>query len=292
MIKRRIIRCSAALLLGLLVQAGPAFGQTSGQGSPGQSAAGRGSGVVAAAFGVGEELTYTASYSAAVVSADVATVTLRVDTETVDGVPCYRISGRGQTKPFFSVFFKMDDLYTSWIEQAAFRPLLASADIREGGYRYQSRTTFNWQANLVYTHGKNLKKGYTRGGTRAVKPGNFDPLGHFYALRRTDLGGMKVGERKRIDLVMIDTVKTIEFQLIGREIIDSPATGKVRCLKFTCQLASSDAAQFSDGDSFLIWISDDLNKVPVYLETPIRVGSVSVALTGWKNLVNPFGSGS
>ncbi len=241
------------------------------------------------AFGVGEELTYTASYSAAIVSADVATVTLRVDAETMDGVPCFRVSGRGQTKPFFSVFFKMDDLYTSWIGQTEFRPLQATANIREGGYRYESKTVFNWLANLAYTYGKNLKNGFTRGGTKQVVPGDFDPLGHFYALRRSGLEGMKIGERKRINLVLIDTVKTVEFQLLGREIIDSPATGRVRCLKFTCQLASGEAQQFSGGDSFLIWISDDPNKIPVYLETPIRVGSVSVALTGWKNLSNPFG---
>ena len=77
---------------------------------------------------------------------------------------------------------------------------------------------------------------------------------------------------------------------MGREIIETPATGPVRCLKFTCQLAPDDAQSFQEGTDFFIWLSDDQNRIPVYLETPIRVGRVFATLTDWKNLAHPFSS--
>lgn len=241
------------------------------------------------AFGPGEELVYTASYSTSILSTDVATISFRTVSDQLDGVPCYRIRAHGLTKPFYSVFFKMDDLYETWLEQDTGRPLLATAEVKEGSYRYRSRLVFNWRAGLAYTSGKNLKKGHERGGTIRIGEGDFDPLAHFFNLRSLPAAGsMRKGEKNRINLVMVDTVRTVEYRFLGREIIDAPATGRVRCLKFTCQLAPGDAESFTEGTDFFVWISDDKNRIPIYLETPIRVGRVFVSLAGWKNLAHPF----
>lgn len=242
-------------------------------------------------FGPGEELTYTASYNAKILSTDVATISFKTSVDKIDGTPCYKIWAHGLTRPFYSVFFKMDDVYETWLDQQTLRPLWATAEIKEGSYRYRSRITFNWKAALAYTFGKNLKKGYERGRTMSLRETDFDPVAHFFNLRnRQDLNSMKVGQRGRLNLVMVDTIRTIEYRFLGREIIDAPATGPVRCLKFTCQLAPSDANSFEEGTDFLIWISDDKNRIPVYLETPIKVGRVQATLTEWKNLAHPFTS--
>lgn len=240
-------------------------------------------------FRPGEELSYTASYSAAILTTDVATVTFRTSTDKIEGIPCHRIWAHGITRPFYSVFFKMDDVYETWLEQATLRPLLATSEIKEGSYRYRSRLTFNWKSGMVYTFGKNLKKGYERGRTMVLDSADFDPVAHFFNLRcLPSIGDMKVGQKGRLNLVMVDTIRTIEYKFLGREVIDAPATGPVRCLKFTCQLAPGDAESFEEGTDFFIWISDDKNRIPVYLETPIRVGRVQATLTGWKNLAHPF----
>lgn len=241
------------------------------------------------AFGPGEELSYTASYSAAILTTDVATITFRTSEDRIEGIPCYRVWAHGLTRPFYSVFFKMDDVYETWLEQSTLRPLLATSEIKEGSYRYRSRLTFNWKAGLVYTFGKNLKKGYERGRTMTVAAADFDPVAHFFNLRSLpSTGTMKAGQKGRLNLVMVDTIRSVEYKFLGREIIDAPATGPVRCLKFTCQLAPGDAESFQEGTDFFIWISDDENRIPVYLETPIRVGRVQATLTGWKNLAHPF----
>lgn len=251
----------------------------------------RGQAPQALSFRPGEELTYTASYSAAILTTDVATITFKTSTDRLEGIPCYRIWAHGLTRPFYSVFFKMDDVYETWLDQSTLRPLLATSEIKEGSYRYRSRLTFDWESGMVYTFGKNLKKGYERGRTMPVERADFDPVAHFFNLRSLpSIATMKAGQKGRLNLVMVDTIRTIEYRFLGREIIDAPATGPVRCLKFTCQLAPGDAESFEEGTDFFIWISDDLNRIPVYLETPIRVGRVQATLTGWKNLAHPFAS--
>jgi hypothetical protein len=45
---------------------------------------------------------------------------------------------------------------------------------------------------------------------------------------------------------------------------------------------------FEGGERMTVWVTDDLNKVPVRIESPIVVGTVKVDLMGYKNLRYPL----
>ena len=47
---------------------------------------------------------------------------------------------------------------------------------------------------------------------------------------------------------------------------------------------------FEDGTEFYIWISDDRNKIPIFFESPIRVGSVRAYISGFDGLRFPLES--
>lgn len=82
----------------------------------------------------------------------------------------------------------------------------------------------------------------------------------------------------------------INYRLAGREVRNIKGVGKFRTLKFVCELATSSGESFKDGSEFYLWISDDLNKIPLYLESPIRIGSVRVRLLDASNLKYPLTS--
>ena len=46
--------------------------------------------------------------------------------------------------------------------------------------------------------------------------------------------------------------------------------------------AMGDGYSFTDGSEFTLWISDDQNKIPLYIESPIRVGSIQAYITAYK----------
>ena len=66
--------------------------------------------------------------------------------------------------------------------------------------------------------------------------------------------------------------------------------GRFRTLKFMCQIGTSDGYSFTDGSEFTLWISDDQNKIPLYIESPIRVGSIQAYITAYKGLKYPLAS--
>jgi len=55
-------------------------------------------------------------------------------------------------------------------------------------------------------------------------------------------------------------------------------------------VTSAPGESFDEGAQFYIWISDDLNRIPLQMQSPIRVGSVRIRLTGHSGLRHPLTS--
>jgi hypothetical protein len=62
----------------------------------------------------------------------------------------------------------------------------------------------------------------------------------------------------------------------------------VRCFKIKPQLVVDRV--FKSTDAMTVWVTDDENKVPVRIQTEIRVGSLKVDLVKYQNLKNPMTS--
>lgn len=238
------------------------------------------------AFQGGEELTYDVKYSAAVISTSIADVNFRTEVENNS----YKITAVGKTRPFYSIFFAMEDVYHTWLDKSTLRPLRTTSSIREGGYQYRTAFDYNWQTNTVKTFGQNIKRGSTYNRTMPLMPCSFDALALFYNLRCVDMSTMTYGVRYHLDLVLEDTVRRVSYRLLGRETRTIEGVGNFRTIKVACQIATSSGDALKDGSEFFIWLSDDKNRIPIYMESPIRVGSIRVYLTSWRRLRFPFDS--
>jgi len=47
---------------------------------------------------------------------------------------------------------------------------------------------------------------------------------------------------------------------------------------------------FEEGEHMDVWLTDDANKIPVWIETPIVVGSVKIRLVGYDGIKNELSS--
>ena len=43
---------------------------------------------------------------------------------------------------------------------------------------------------------------------------------------------------------------------------------------------------FKGGEEMTVWASNDKNRIPIYVEAPILVGSVKAKIVSWKGLRN------
>lgn len=245
----------------------------------------------AIAFKSGEKLTFVASYTAKLFpNTDMAEVTLTVSDSSRNGQPALLVRGNAKTRSAFNWFFEMNDTYATLMDATTLKPLVSTGEIREGSYKYSTRMTFDWNNKVVKTSYRNHKRPTASTKTMALPNNSFDAVSMFYNLRSTDVSKLVVGKSNVMQIVLEDTIRTISYKFLGRENRNFPKLGTFKTLKFSCQLVTSTGQSFEDGSEFYLWISDDNNRILLFLNSPIRVGSIQGRLVHYSGLKYPLTS--
>ncbi len=86
-------------------------------------------------------------------------------------------------------------------------------------------------------------------------------------------------------MFMDKEVFNLYVRYVGKETLKTKY-GKFRTIKFKPLLLKG--TLFEGGEKMTVWVTDDQNKVPVRIESPIVVGSVKVDMMGNRNLRYPL----
>lgn len=157
-------------------------------------------------------------------------------------------------------------------------------DIHEG--KYTIRNYYHWNDS---THAISAEVIKTDRTIDTLLPGHgctFDILTLFYNARNMDLEALEAGVNNPVSFAIDEEIFDIYFRYIGREEKRIPGLGVCRTLKFAAKVVAGEV--FSGEQEMLIWVSDDMNRVPLLFESPIIVGSVFGRLSAWDGLRYPL----
>lgn len=231
------------------------------------------------AFQEGEWLKFRLHYG--ILNASYAT--LRVKTDTVGDVPVYHVIGRGKTTGFASIFFKVDDTYESYFGKKDGRPYRFIRKIDEGGYTKDIEIEFDYRKDVAILKDKKNNKKFNFTLNEDIQ----DLISAFYYLRNHyDPKKLEVG--KSIELNMLyddDGIFPFRLKYLGKEILNTKF-GKVECLKFRPYVQSGRV--FKEQESLSLWVSNDLNRIPIRVKADLAVGSLKADLDGYNGLKNQF----
>ena len=238
----------------------------------------------------GEVLQYRVSYKARMFpNTEVGAVEVTTTETTLDGKEYYLVKGVGRTLPTYRWFYNMEDVYRIWIDPATLRSEYFQCDIREGDYTFESRFDYAWADSVVRTRWRSRQNPFAE-KEMPLTPESMDAISLFFNMRTARADDFDKDRPEYLRMVLQDTIRSIRYRFLGREVKKIRNMGKFRTLKFDCQLGTSEGYSFTDGTVFFIWISDDDNKIPLYIESPVRVGSINGYISGYKGLKYPLTS--
>ena len=236
----------------------------------------------------GETLNYRMSYKAKFFpNTEVAKVVMQTTEAMLDGMPVYKVYGYGETAKAFSWVLPVQDAYTIWIDPETLRTKRFDSDLHEGDYTFRSTYLFDWKNLNVHTRWQSRQRP-ERYKTMKISDQSMDAVSLYFNLRSIDASTLSVGQTHNLEMVLEDTVKVLKYRLLGREVCRVPQQGKFRTIKLACTLGTSEGFSFTDGSEFFIWITDDKNKFPVMLESPIKIGSIRAYISDFKGLKYPL----
>ena len=209
--------------------------------------------------------------------------TLHLNSEKLDTIPVYHVVGRGKTTGFASIFFKVDDTYESYFGRSDGKPYRFIRKIDEGGYTKDIEIDFDYrEGKAILKDNKNNKE-----MDITVHDSVQDLLSAAYYLRNNyNLDTFEVGQSIGMDMLYDDDgVFKFKLKYLGKEIIRTKF-GKVECLKFRPLVQSGRV--FKEQESLSLWVSNDLNKIPIRVKADLAVGSLKADLDAYNGLRNQF----
>lgn len=224
----------------------------------------------------GEKITYVLSYTWFFIWTDVGEAEFSVTNERKFGRNLLHLRAYGKSYPFYDYFFKVRDLYETWVEPETLEPVYFNRDINEGGYKKENEYWFDWQKRELKVRVRR-REGANRYDTLEINRCCHDVVTAIYIARTLDFKDVYPGKTYTVSVVMDEEIYDVGYRFVKREVKDLPELGKVNCLKFQCDVIAGDV--FTEEQKIYVWATDDGNKLPVYAESPIRVGTVKARVS-------------
>ncbi len=237
------------------------------------------------AFQVGEKLTYKVYYNWNFVWLAAGEVTF----EVMEDDRQYHFKAVGSTYESYEWFYYVHDVYHSWVDRNTLLPRYSERSVHEGNYHIFERIQFD-QSNRKATVWRAPKRGEpeTR-SEHSVQERVFDVLSSLYFLRTLDFADKPVGTEQPFRIFMDQEEYPLRLRYIGKEEKKKiRGLGRFSTLKFQPQVIVGNI--FTDDSKMTVWVSDDENRIPLLIETPIAVGSVKMVLKEHKGLKYPLRS--
>ena len=169
----------------------------------------------------------------------------------------------------------MRDRYETYIDTLNLQPIKFVRHIEEGTYKKQENIVFNQKLNTA------------SGADGVYKIPNCvqDVVSSIYYLRNIDFNKYKPEDKIPFNLFLDNQVYNVYVKYLGKEMVKTQY-GTFNAIKFKPLLLKGTI--FEGGEKMTIWVTDDLNHIPVRIESAIVVGSVKADMMSFKNLRYPL----
>ena len=228
------------------------------------------------AFKSGEFLKYKVFYSSSIGNLNAGEAELTVadwkEKNSTDNRSIFHITGLGNSKGFFDLFYKVRDKFETHIDQETLLPYMFVRRTREGKFEWDDDVFFDRKAGIARSR-------------RASKPIPFDVhdiISALYYLRTLNLDDFSEDSTYRLHFYLDDSLYTTSIKYISSGKLKTQ-WGWINCLKFSPKVVAGEV--FSEEYPMSVWVTDDENHLPVMAESKVVVGSVKMELIEFSGLI-------
>lgn len=222
----------------------------------------------------GEKLTYSASYTMSGLLTRIAQITMETSTVKTSKSTLLHLKCSAATYSKWDSFFKIRDLYESFVNPANLKPYLHKRSVNEGGYIKNVKYVFKHKSGRV-TSTVTKKNSYKKESEFTLSAGTYDVVTTLYQMRTMDIHKAPIGAVQQMNVLFDNKKRTFSLSYLGKETISVNGLGSTTCYKIS---VSSNEALLKGSAGNTIWLTADARKIPVLIKFNIPVGSGNLSL--------------
>ncbi|MFP4024229.1 MAG: DUF3108 domain-containing protein [Thiohalospira sp.] len=236
-------------------------------------------------FKTGERITYSVVYNWGFIWLNAGYVEFKVNKTSLSGQDVYHFNSYGTSIPSYDWLFKVRDYYQSYAKTDNLAPLYFDRNTYEGGYTVHNRFAFDYNDSLIYTTTENSNKPYSE-DTLKMLQNIYDVISGVYYIRNIDFDQYEINDTIPVRMIIDNEIFDLYVRFLGRETIKLHNKQKFNTIKFSALLV--EGTIFKGGEDLFVWVTDDMNRIPVLVEAKILIGSVKATLLTTENLKFPL----
>jgi len=224
-------------------------------------------------FQAGETLKFKGSYYMSSLWADLAEVKIEVTDYEIDGKSLYSIKATASTYSNYDSFFKIRDLYQSWVDKNDIKPYIFKRVVDEGGYKFNMKYIIrrsSLQAKYEYQRNDKIISSVIK-----ITENTQDLVSILFYVRTLDFDKMTINNIISVSTLVDDKVENITLTYKGKETLKTDYYGSISCYKLGISINNKALVNKETNN---IWLTANKNKIPVLVKAEIPVGSIQLRL--------------
>lgn len=234
------------------------------------------------AFTNGEEMRYKVYYNLNFVWVPAGEVVFTVK----DKGDQYHIRAEGRTFSSYEWFYKVRDVYDTYVDKETLLPTLFIRDVQEGGYTLYEKVSFDQKKRVAHVVRGRSKDQIKERKDYPIDACMHDMLSIIYLARNLDYNLYQSGQTFPVKVFLDKEEWPLQVAYKGKEEKKIKGLGKYNTIVFSPEVIAGEV--FEEGTEMKVWVSDDGNKVPLLIESPLSVGTIKAVLQDHKGLRHPM----
>ena len=193
------------------------------------------------------------------------------NTVLLKNTPAFHVVAKARTASFFDLFFKVRDLYETYIDTTTIKPIRFYRNIQEGGHKKTQ--------NYNFAH-KDLKV-LVKDTSYNIFENTQDMLSAFFYARTFNNKNLTKNTKFSVPVFMDEENFNLDILYLYNEVLETKI-GMIDCMVF--KPIMQEGRVFEDGEKMKVWISNDENRLLIKVETEIWAGTIKAELISAKNI--------
>lgn len=220
-----------------------------------------------------EKLVYVASYNMAGLMTNMAQLSIETELVKTTKKTYLHTSISATTFSKWDSYFKIRDLYESYVNPKTLKPSLYKRHVSEGDYTKTEKYIFSSDGKKITSTSKR-KTSPTKKRVVNIGVNSVDIVSLILKLRTVNFQNFKFGQKKTYTIVFDEKEFSVSFKYMGKETINAGELGSKRCYKISI---STNSEAITGKDKNLLWLTVDKN-IPVLIKFSIPVGTGQLKL--------------
>lgn len=239
------------------------------------------------AFEAGEKLTYDLYYKYGILNMKGGKATLSTESTTYKGEDAYKMTLRASTGGVIGSLFSVDDTLTSYMSKKIVPQLFIKGADEAGDYT-RERQIYNYQGENTSIRAIRYRNGEFKFDEIIVTDRcTYDMMSILAYARTLDYSNMQKGDNTQVQFITGKRLVDMHIRYMGTSSVKVNNGNTYEAIELSLMIL--DKAFVDQEEAMRVWITNDENKLPLKINTNLKIGKMRSVLKDFSGNKHPIG---